>query len=59
MSLMDENDIPYVWTIFTEKDKSFYHPNVFCVENNLDIIKYVKSSHYLVQLSDDVERIWL
>lgn len=58
-SILDMACIPYVWTVFTEPNQTFNHPNVFCVNSSIDIMQYIKTAHYLVQLSNNVERFWI
>lgn len=51
-SLLDANDIPYVWTIYTDDVDAILNPNIVYRKPRLDIINYIADSDYLVQLSD-------
>ena len=51
--ILDKNNIPYLWTIFTDDTKAIKNPNIIYMEPRLDIINYIANSDYLVQLSDN------
>lgn len=51
--ILDENNIPYIWTIFTDDIKAIDNPNVVYVKPKLDITNYIANADYLVQLSDN------
>lgn len=53
--MLDKENIPYVWTIFTNDEDTIAHPGVYIVKCNIDIMRFVKMADYLVQLSDNVE----
>ena len=50
--VLDLNDIPYTWQIFTDARPKDWSPNVIFRDTRLDILPYVASADYLVQLSD-------
>lgn len=52
-NLLNEANIPYIWTIFTNDTKAINIPNVCYMEPRLDIINYIANADYLVQLSDN------
>ena len=51
----DENEIPYLWLIFTNDTLPIDNPNVIYMPPRLDIIPYIAKADYLVQLSKAVE----
>lgn len=51
--LLEENNIPYLWTIFTDDTNSIKNPNIIYMKPKLDIINYIANADYLVQLSDN------
>ncbi len=51
--ILDENGIPYLWTIFTDDVNAIDNPNIVYMETRLDIINYIANADYLVQLSDN------
>ena len=51
--LLNEANIPYIWTIFTNDTKVINIPNVVYMEPRLDIINFIANADYLVQLSDN------
>lgn len=51
--LLDQADIPYLWTIFTDSKNKIDNPNIVYMEPRLDIINYIANADYLVQLSDN------
>lgn len=59
MDLLDREKIPYIWTIFTNDKEVINHPNICYMTPRLDITDYIADADYLVQLSDNGERIWL
>lgn len=52
-NLLEENNIPYLWTIFTDDTNSIKNPNIIYMKPKLDIINYIANADYLVQLSDN------
>ncbi len=50
---LDASEIPYIWTIYTDMDFKYIHPNLIYREPRYDIIDYIANSDYLVQLSDN------
>ena len=50
---LDAADIPYIWTIYTDTDKKYIHPNLVYREPRHSIVDYIANSDYLVQLSDN------
>lgn len=51
--MLDDAEIPYLWTIFTNDTKVIDNPNIIYIKPRLDIINYIANSDYLVQLSDN------
>lgn len=51
--ILDKNNIPYIWTIFTDDKNVINNPNIIYMQPRLDIINYISNSDYLVQLSDN------
>lgn len=54
-NLMDQNNIPYLWLIFTDSPKKIASPNIVYMTPTLNIrpyIKLMKGKGYGVQLSD-------
>jgi glycosyltransferase involved in cell wall biosynthesis len=51
-SKLDNDNIPYLWLIFTDNTNEIVNPNVIYMKPRLDIIDYIKKADYLVQLSD-------
>lgn len=51
--ILEENNIPYIWTIFTDDIKIINNPNIIYMKPRLDIINYIANADYLVQLSDN------
>ena len=49
---LEEANVPYIWTIYTDSSKETKHPNMICVPTRLDIIDFIADADYLVQLSD-------
>lgn len=49
---LEEADIPYLWTIYTDKPKDTGHPSMVCMPQRLDILDFIANADYLVQLSD-------
>lgn len=50
--MLDQAEIPYLWTIFTDDTKAIDNPNIIYMKPRLDIINYIANADYLVQLSD-------
>ena len=57
--LLTEAGIPYQWTIFTNNKQETENNNVVYLSPRLDISNYIADADYLVQLSDNGERIWI
>lgn len=51
--MLDDADIPYMWTIFTDDINAIDNPNIVYMKPRLDIINYIANADYLVQLSDN------
>lgn len=49
---LNENNIPFEWTIYTDDEKRINLPNIKYEPPTLDIIDKIKKNDYLVQLSD-------
>ena len=49
---LDDAEIPYIWTIFTNDIKEIKHPRIIFMEPQLNIRDYIAKSDYTVQLSD-------
>ena len=45
-------DIPYIWTIYTDRPQDTGHPSMICLPTRLDILDFIADADYLVQLSD-------
>lgn len=52
-NLLDQEGIPYLWTIFTDDVRAIDNPNIVYMKPRLDIISYMANADYLVQLSDN------
>lgn len=50
--ILDENNINYLWTIFTDDTNAINNPNIIYIKPKLDISSYIVNNDYLVQLSD-------
>lgn len=50
--LLDRENIPYIWYIFTDSGAVINNPNIIYMQPRLDIIDYIANADYLVQLSD-------
>lgn len=48
---LDKANIPYTWTIYTDDMEMIRNPNIIYRKPRLDIIDYIASADYLVQLS--------
>lgn len=51
--ILEENDVPYNWTIFTDDRSAIDNPNIIYRKPRLDILDYIGNADYLVQLSDN------
>jgi glycosyltransferase involved in cell wall biosynthesis len=51
--MLDNEGIPYLWTIFTDNKDIIDNPNIIYAKPRLDIINYIANADYLVQLSDN------
>lgn len=49
---LDDAEIPYIWTIFTNDTKEIKHPRIIFMEPQLNIRDYIAKADYTVQLSD-------
>ena len=49
---LEKADIPYLWTIYTDKPRDTGHPSMVCMPQRLDILDFIANADYLVQLSD-------
>ena len=52
---LDRNNIPYLWTVFTNDTDAIKNDNVIYMKPKLDITNYIANADYLVQLPDDRE----
>lgn len=52
-NMLNEAEIPFIWTIFTDNSSPINIPNVVYMEPKLNIIDYIANADYLVQLSDN------
>lgn len=50
--VLDNAGIPFIWTIFSDDQSPFPDDRMVCIPPKLDILPYIESSDYLVQLSD-------
>lgn len=50
--LLNQNNIPFEWRIFTNDALPIVEPNVIYMKPRLDILNYIADADYLVQLSD-------
>lgn len=54
--ILEQQGIPYLWTIFTNDTKVINNPNIIYMQPKMDVVNYIantgKSGGYLVQLSD-------
>lgn len=50
--LLDQANIPYIWTIFTDDTKAIDNPNIIYMKPRLEIRDYIANADYTVQLSD-------
>lgn len=51
-ALLHKANIPFLWTVFSDDLSPFKDPSIVVLPPQLDILPYVKSADYLVQLSD-------
>ena len=49
---LDDAEIPYIWTIFTNDTREIQHPRIIFMEPQLNIRDYIAKADYTVQLSD-------
>lgn len=49
---LDDTEIPYIWTIFTNDTRAIQHPRIIFMEPQLNIRDYIAKADYTVQLSD-------
>jgi len=50
--MLDEQKIPYLWTIFTNDTEKIDNPSIVYMKPRLDIRDYIANADYTVQLSD-------
>lgn len=50
--MLDQRNIPYVWEVYTTRQRDFIGRNVIYKNPKIDIIEDIARSDYLVQLSD-------
>lgn len=53
MNRLDERNIPYIWTIFTDSPQTSPSPNVIFMEPTIELERYLNGNNFLVQLSDN------
>ena len=53
--ILEQNNIPYLWTIFTDDVNKIKNPNIVYMQPRLDITDYIANADYLVQLSNKGE----
>ena len=49
---LDDAEIPYIWTIFTNDTRAIQHPRIIFMKPQLNIRDYIAKADYTVQLSD-------
>ena len=49
---LDDAEIPFIWTIFTNNKNVIDHPRIIYMEPELNIRNYIAKADYTVQLSD-------
>ena len=49
---LDDAEIPYIWTIFTNDTRAIQHPRIIFMEPQLNIRDYIAKADYTVQLSN-------
>ena len=49
---LDNANIPFIWTVFTNDTKEIQHPRIIFMEPQLNIRDYIVKADYTVQLSD-------
>lgn len=54
-NLLDQNNIPYIWTIFTDDTNAIRNPNMIYMKPRLDITNFIANADFLVQLSNSGE----
>lgn len=53
MHKLDNNNIPYIWYIFTDDGQAIVNPHIIYMKPRLDILGFIAKADYLVQLSDN------
>ena len=53
--ILEQNNIPYIWTIFTDDTNKIRNPNMVYMKPRLDIVDFIANADFLVQLSDKGE----
>lgn len=51
--ILERENIPYLWTIFTDDKSAIINPNIIYMTPRLNITDYIANADYLVQLSDN------
>lgn len=51
-NILDENNIPFSWLVFTDSKVQFYNKSVAKLPPRADVLDYIANADYLVQLSD-------
>lgn len=54
-NLLEQNNIPYLWTVFTDDTNVIRNANIVYMKPKLDITDYIANADYLVQLSNQGE----
>ena len=49
---LDAENIPYLWTVFTDVPRPSKNPNVIMLKPKLNVIDYIANADYYVQLSN-------
>ena len=49
---LDNANIPYIWTVFTNDTKAIDHPRIIFMKPELNIRDYIAKADYTIQLSD-------
>lgn len=53
--ILEQNNIPYLWTVFTDDTNFIRNSNIVYMKPKLDITDYIANADYLVQLSNKGE----
>ena len=49
---LDAADLPFHWTVYTDRPAPFPNKSVSVLQNRLDVLDFIADADYLVQLSD-------